>query len=43
MEKVILTAEQANKLLAYLQTKPYSEVANIIAMIHASVVKKEDV
>jgi len=40
MDKVVLTAEQANELLKYLASKPFSEVAGLIQMIQKSVVKE---
>ena len=42
MEKVILSVDDANKILDYLSKKPYLEVFELIAAIHKSIVKEEN-
>lgn len=40
-QQIILSAEQANRLLSYLAHKPYIEVKDLIAMIQSAAMDKK--
>lgn len=42
MEKITLTTETINKLLAYLDTKPHGEVRGLIDLIIKEVKEEQD-